>query len=170
MVELNRKNHFERFDLDEDYNIDLDELEESYLGFQQKFHPDKLKSKSKEEQINLEHNSLLVNESYEILKNPLKRLNYLLKLRADIDINSDQRKVNPDQETLIENLELRELIFETSNKEKLNDIKRSCQKEIKIILTKAKELFLKSNYEECGAELIKAKYLEKSLIEIKKKK
>lgn len=169
MSDLNKQNHFDKFNYQESFELDLDDLESKYLDLQKQFHPDKLANKSKEDRINLEHNSVLINEAFEILRSPLKRAIYLLKLNG-ININDDGCKIKPDHETLIENLELRETIFETSDKEKLKDIKKSCQKEIKIILEKSKELFNANDFEKSALELIKAKYLDKSLIEIKNKK
>ncbi len=169
MTNLNQQNHFQKFNLTEGFDVDLDYLETKYLSFQQEFHPDKLIGKSKEDKINLEHNSLLINEAFEILNNPLKRAIYLLKING-ININDDNCKITPDQETLIANLELRELIFESKDKEKINNIKKSCLKEIKIILKNAKQSFEEKSFEKCALELIKAKYLDKSLEEIKRKK
>lgn len=166
MDNLNLKNHFEKFDLIPSFDIDLDVLEEKYLTFQHIFHPDKLVGK--EAQIDLEYNSVLINEAYQILKNPLKRAIYLLKLKK-IDIDNDNCPIKPDQETLISNLELREFIFETEDKEKLENLKKSCGNEIKLILKTAKSDFEQKNYEKAALNLIKAKYLDKSVIEIKKK-
>lgn len=167
MSNLSLKNHFEKFDLNESFVMDLDILEEKYLAFQQIFHPDKL-IQNKNEQINLEYNSVLINEAYEILRNPLKRAIYLLKLHG-FDIDDDNCLVKPDQEDLMENLELREFIFETSNKEKLENLKKSCLSEIKLILKESQIEFENKNYKKSALNLIKAKYLDKSLIEIKKK-
>lgn len=168
MPDLNRQNHFQRFDLEENFDIDLDLLEEKYLNYQQLFHPDKLAHKSKKDQINLEHNSILITESYEILKDSLKRAIYLLKL-SGIDINDDNCDIKPDQETLIENLELRESIFENDEIPELNEIKKSCQNEIKLLVKRSKKYFEKQDFEKCALPLIKAKYFNKAILEIKKK-
>jgi molecular chaperone HscB len=168
MTNLNKQNHFQKFNFQESFDLDLDILEEKYLSFQQLFHPDKLIGKSKVEQVNLEHNSVLINEAYEVLKSPLKRAIYLLD-KQGININHDSCHIKPDHETLIENLELRETIFETPDKEKLSEIRKSCSSQIKLILKQAKEDFNNNSFEKCALELIKAKYLDKSLIEIKLK-
>jgi len=166
MENFNSKNHFEKFALEESFDIDLDVLEAKYLSFQHVFHPDKLVGKA--EQIDLEYNSVLINEAYEILKNPLKRAIYLLRLRG-IDIDNDHCPIKPDQETLVANLELREFIFETEDREKLENLRKSCGSEIKLILQEAKSDFAAKNYEKTAQNLIKAKYLDKSILEIKKK-
>jgi molecular chaperone HscB len=160
------ENHFKKFNLEEGFDLDQDILEEKYLNFQQIFHPDKLIAKSESEKIELEHNSILINEAFEILKNPLKRTIYLLKLK-DIDLNHDACHVKPDHETLINNLELREQIFIIDNQEKLKNIKKICENEIKLIIKIAKKYYEEENFEECAKELIKAKYLDKSILEIK---
>lgn len=168
MLKFDKKDHFEKLELEPNFDLNLNDLEAKYLHFQQIFHPDKLVNKSKEEQIDLEHNSFLLNEAYEILKNPLKRAIYLLKLQG-IDIDSDNCHVKPNHKILTEILELRELIFETENKDELNKIRNSCQMEINNILEIAKKEFLTKNYFYCAEWLIKAKYLDKSLLEIKTK-
>lgn len=159
-------NHFKKFNLQESFDLDLDSLEEKYLSFQKIFHPDKLVTKSESEKIESEHNSVLINEAFEILKNPLKRTIYLLKLK-DIDLNHDSCSVKPDHETLINNLELREQIFTINNQEKLKNIKKICANEIKLIIEIAKKHYQEESFEECAKELIKAKYLDKSILEIK---
>ena len=167
MENLTTKNLFEKFDLKPSFELDVDELEAKYLAFQQQFHPDKLIGKSKEEQIDLEHNSFLINEAFAILKNPLRRAIYLLKLHG-INIDDESCPVKPDQETLIKTLELREFIFENRDIEKLTNLRQALQKESKEILRKAKNHFENQDYKNCALELIKAKYLEKSQEEIKK--
>lgn len=165
MINLSRKNYFQRFDLEASFNLDIEHLEIKYLQLQQQFHPDKLVNKSKEQQIELEHNSLLINEAYKTLQDPLSRAIYLLNITANININDDNCPVKPDQNTLIENLKLRELIFTTSDQEKLKEIKKTCKKEIKIILNKAQNFFEQKDYQNCALELIKAKYLDKAIQE-----
>ncbi len=170
MINLNRQNYFQRFDLEESLNIDLDMLEEKYLSLQSKFHPDKLIDKNKEDRVNLEMNSILFNEAYEVLRRPIARAIYFLKLKAGIDINDDSScKVKPDENTLIENLELRELIFETDSKEVLKELRDDCKKKILLILDIVKKEFEKKDYDKCAIELIKARYLDKTIFEIKRK-
>ena len=125
MNNLDKKNYFQRFDLEESFDIDLEILEEKYLSAQSEFHPDKLIDKNAEERIDLEMNSILLNEAYEVLKDSLARAIYFFKVKVGIDINNDAScKIKPSQEILVENLELRELIFETESKEVLIDLRK----------------------------------------------
>lgn len=168
MDNLNQKNHFQKFNLAEAFDLDLEDLEQKYLIFQHNLHPDKFVNNSKEEQLDLEYNSILINEAYKILKNPLKRAIYLLKIKG-FDVEGESSPIKPNQEILTKILQLREEIFDSDNHENLNKIKSDCQIQIKNILQKAKESFCNNNYASCAQMVIEAKYLDKAIEEIKEK-
>ncbi|MDA0902312.1 MAG: Fe-S protein assembly co-chaperone HscB [Proteobacteria bacterium] len=169
MSDLNKQTHFERFGLAENFDIDLDLLEEKYLHFQQLFHPDKLAHKSKEEQINLEHNSILITESYDILKDSLKRAIYLLKLKG-INIDDDNCPINPSPATLILVMEFREELLEAQDIERIDEIRDGIKDDLKQLMKQVKVIFATKNYQLAAEKLIEAKYLDKILIDIKAQK
>lgn len=74
------ENYFTSFELGYQLNIDLEALETHYYRLSRKFHPDYYQQKSTEEQaISLENTSLLT-QAYRTLKDPQKRISYLISL------------------------------------------------------------------------------------------
>ena len=56
--------HFQKFNFQNQFEINSDELEARYLKLQQHFHPD-----TNKDQAEAEINSILINQAYKILKN-----------------------------------------------------------------------------------------------------
>lgn len=72
--------YFEILTLNQDYKIDLADLESRYLAASKNYHPDFLNpADSNLENLKL---SALVNQAYNTLKNPFLRAEYLLKLEG----------------------------------------------------------------------------------------
>ncbi len=69
--------YFELFNLDEQYNVDIEHLEKQYLLLQRQYHPDNNASTPVEQQEILQF-SMLINEAYKILKHPVLRAEYML--------------------------------------------------------------------------------------------
>ncbi|MGB3940780.1 MAG: Fe-S protein assembly co-chaperone HscB [Candidatus Manganitrophaceae bacterium] len=70
--------YFTVFGLGPLLNIDLSKLEEKFYDLSRKFHPDFYQRKSVEEaRISLE-NSAILNQAYRTLKDPIRRVEYLL--------------------------------------------------------------------------------------------
>ena len=65
-MQLDKLNHFAKFNLEPSFLINNEELEARYLELQQQFHPDIAK-----DQIDAEINSILINQAHKILKNPV---------------------------------------------------------------------------------------------------
>jgi molecular chaperone HscB len=166
---MHNLNHFEKFALIPSFDINIDALEHSYLKLQQQFHPDTLLHKSQEEQDKAIINSINVNEAYKILKNPVKRAIYLLKLNG-INIDDDNCQIKPSHETLISVLELREKISESKNIEEIEEIKNFLEEEIAELMQIAKENFAHQNLDLAAQNLIKVKYFDKTIQDLKLKK
>lgn len=100
-------NHFERFGLEPQFALDLKDLEKRYLALQRKLHPDKFINKSFQERVFSERHAALLNEGFEILKTPVKRAFYMLKL-VGLSIDEETPSTPKDPHILIEAMELRE--------------------------------------------------------------
>jgi molecular chaperone HscB len=159
-MNLEKLNHFEKFDLQTNFQINDEELEDKYLELQKKFHPDTASDQT-ESQIN----SILINQAYKILKNPVLRAIYLLQLQG-INIDSDDCLIKPDHETLMFVMELREEIME--NPENKNQIRKEIKKIISEQMPDVIEFMTKENYQEAAQKLIKIKYLDKIIFDLKK--
>ncbi|MES2961356.1 MAG: Fe-S protein assembly co-chaperone HscB [Pseudomonadota bacterium] len=156
------KNFFELFSLKPNFEIDQNELEEKYLDFQKQFHPDSASSADIEK-------SITINEAYKTLSDDFLRACYLLALK-NIDIRHDEKVIKPSPATLMEVLELQEKIAEISDKNEIENLRKEISKEFKsLILDSMKQL--EANEIQASAQiLVKAKYLKKSLEDLKIRK
>ena len=153
------KNYFELFNLAPKFTIDLNEIEKKYHQFQNEFHPDKADFNSIEQ-------SILINEAYKILSDDFLRASHLLQLK-NIDIENDENHIKPDISTLQEILDLQEKIFEINNLNEILVLKNNLNSQIKKLINDFQNAFEANKSNEATQFLIKAKYLKKSLIDLK---
>ncbi|MFT6077416.1 MAG: molecular chaperone HscB [Myxococcota bacterium] len=158
---LEKLNHFEKFNFPTNFQINDEELEDKYLELQKKFHPD-TSSDETESQIN----SIFINQAYKTLKNPVLRAIYLLQLQG-IDIDSDDCAIKPIHENLMFIVELREEIMD--NPENKNQIRKEIKKIISDEMPAVIDLMGEDQYEAAAQKLIKIKYLDKIISDLKKK-
>jgi molecular chaperone HscB len=156
------QNHFEKFQLTEKFQINLTDLEKKYFDLQNQFHPDVSGLEDIEE-------SIAINEAYKILSDDFNRACYLLSLKG-IDIKNNEKAVKPDFSTLEEVLELQEKITEISDKNEIETLRKKLNEEIKQLISKAMECFEALQTELSAQFLVKAKYLKKSLEDLKIRK
>ena len=83
-------------------------LEQEYKKLQEKFHPDRVVDADDRSRLQALQQSSMVNDAYEILKTPLKRAAYLLKLNNVDAEEHNQRHLN--EEFLLQQIELREAL------------------------------------------------------------
>jgi molecular chaperone HscB len=159
-MQLEKLNHFEKFNLKTQFQINLEQLEEQYLSLQKKFHPDSAKN-----QTDAQINSALINQSYKILKKPLSRAIYLLKLQ-NINVEDEECSVKPSMEVLTFVMNLREEILE--NPQNKNHIKERIKKIIEEEMSQVANLLSQKKYQEAAQLLIKVKYLDKIIFDLKK--
>jgi molecular chaperone HscB len=161
-MHLEKLNHFEKFNLEAKFLINEDELEARYLKLQQQFHPDISKNETEDE-----INSILLNEAYKILKNPISRAIYLLQING-FNIADEENAIRPSQEVLILIMEIREEILENKNdNQKISEIKKNVKHmivgEMKII----SDLLVDKKFSEATQKLIKVRYLDKIIVDLK---
>ncbi len=154
------KNYFSVFALEQNTEINLDDLEQKYLAFQQAFHPDKSTTSDIER-------SMAVNEAYEVLKNPLSRASHILQLNG-IDLENDSVAPKVDTATLMEVLEIRENIAQSSSEE-IDNVKKELNKKVKSLINEAALKLENKDFNAAAQILIKAKYFDKTLKDLKKK-
>ena len=106
------QNYFELFGLPADFRLDLDEVSLRYRDLQKVVHPDKFANASEQQQRVAMQSATLVNEAYEVLKDPLRRAQYMLSLKGR---NADgENLTTSDGAFLMQQLELREALDETA--------------------------------------------------------
>ena len=100
------QNYFELFDLETSFFIDEAVLKRSYQLEISRFHPDNFATKSEPEKLQALQNTSLLNSAYSVLKAPLSRATYLLKLEG---MNAfDEKDTAMEEGFLISQIELRD--------------------------------------------------------------
>jgi molecular chaperone HscB len=101
--------YFQRFGLPRHLTIDLQDLERRFYDLSRKFHPDLFQRRSDQEQAISLENSALLNVAYRTLRDPILRVEYLIRLEegAVKDIPA-----NPPADLLEEILDLQETLEE----------------------------------------------------------
>jgi molecular chaperone HscB len=158
------KNFFEIFSLEEKFAIDTADLEKKYFAFQNQFHPDK----SSADDIS---KSIEINEAYKILADDFLRASYLLQLKG-VDILQNEKAAKVDMATLQHVLELQEIISELTDKNQIEELRKKINSEFRQLILDGVKQLESNNIQAATQLLVKAKYLKKSLedLKIRKKK
>jgi len=153
------RDHFQRLDLKRAYDVDLERLDHSYFRYQRLLHPDRFATKSaKERAISLQH-ATDVNEAYEVLRDPLRRAEYLLSL-AGLVINSGEQTIN-DLELLTDSMERREALAEANGAAKVDEIIAVAASDIASCRTDIAIAFANQNIDAAASLTTRLKYLQK---------
>ena len=105
-----RQTHFDRFGLKQKFALEGKALTLAFRETQRLTHPDRFVSATDRERRFALEQSTIINDAYRILREPMSRAGYLLKLLG-IDVD-DERGVKLSPEFLITILELRESLEE----------------------------------------------------------
>lgn len=119
------QNLFEILGLPVSFEMNLKTLEKHYFAAQRQWHPDRFVGKGEDMRGEAAERSVLINDAYETLKNPLERARHMLELKGTF-IDDE---MNPPQDLLVEMMELRERIHENADDGKallaiVDDIKK----------------------------------------------
>lgn len=162
-------NYFALFNLEEQFDLDLSELEQAYLKLQQLLHPDKFITKTKTEQILALKHSSLINNAYDILKYNLSRSEYLLQLH-NIIINQDtNNNIKADIELLEEIMELRNSLDEAEQQVQIEEMVCSQKRNKIAIIARIRQYFTDQNYRQAAIETIRLRYINKLIADIELK-
>jgi len=107
------KNHFQLFDLEPAFQLDLARLDQNFRDIQAQVHPDKFShAPDAERRLSMQW-STHANEAYQTLKQPISRARYLLKLHG-VDTQEETNTAMP-TDFLMEQMEWREAIGEAKD-------------------------------------------------------
>lgn len=104
---LTSSDYFAVFEMPMDMACDLPLLESRYIMLQKRHHPDHARSPELKEAAMAD--SSFINEAYQTLRSPRRRMCYLLHL-CDRDIESDQARVKPSPDSLMQAMEWQETL------------------------------------------------------------
>lgn len=115
------KNFFDVFDVSVSTNIDLVKVNEVNHELQKNVHPDRFAHGTDQERRIAMQKTSYVNEAFQTLKDPVARIQYMLKLKGlDIDSETD---TTMDGSFLMQQMEFRESIAEIrSHSEPLGEL------------------------------------------------
>jgi len=109
-----RLDHFALFDLPRKLWIEMSGLEQKFLQFSWKLHPDNFVNASPEEQERSLKRSSEVNDAYRVLRDPVARVEYLLQIEGARKEGEHKQQAPP---------ELLEEVFELN--ESLDELRRA---------------------------------------------
>lgn len=161
--------HFSRLGLRPTFEIDNDELERQYFGFQRRLHPDRFASKSSKERALSQSQATALNEAYETLKDPLKRAAYLLELLGrKVDLTGCGTISDP--ELLMEQMEKREALAEADGPEQITKLSAEADKDVLKAQCQISAAFVANDLERAAHLTTRLKYLTKLAEEARAKK
>lgn len=99
--------YFALFGLEPRFDLDLEQLSLRYRELQRSAHPDRFANASSQERLLSVQQAALINEAYQVLRQPLSRGRYMLSRHG---ANLDDTDTRMDTAFLMEQMELREAL------------------------------------------------------------
>jgi molecular chaperone HscB len=136
------------------FAINVRDLRKEFLQLQAKAHPDLHSGNDKRR---AEGMSMLINEAYKTLQNPLLRAQYLLSLRG-IDVAEDETMKIEDPELLMEVLDMRETIEAAEEESELDPLKATNDQKIEESVQVLDKAFKNDDMDTAKAEAVRLRY------------
>ena len=159
--------YFTLFQLEPQFDIDTDSLEQNYRTLAARFHPDRFASASAFEQKQAVMMSSTVNEAYRTLKNPTDRAAYLLQQQG-IDADAPEH-TSFAPEFLMQQMEWRETLAEARGGQDQTALP-ALDKEIsgaqQELWRDLREAFRRQQYEDAARLVRQGRFLDKLKKEI----
>lgn len=170
MVNPSASDHFERLGLPRRFGLERDAIERAYLERAQVVHPDRFASGSSGEQRAAMEASAALNEAHRVIRDPVRRAEYLCKL-AGIDIDSnDAQQGAPvmSQAFLMEMIERREALEDAREQgaAALDALRGGVEGELDDALDVARKALDADDSPDAARALVRRRYLQRLLDEI----
>lgn len=159
--------YFTLFQLEPQFDIDTDSLEQNYRTLAARFHPDRFASASAFEQKQAVMMSSTVNEAYRTLKNPTDRAAYLLRQQG-IDADAPEH-TSFAPEFLMQQMEWRETLAEARGRQDqtaLPDLDKEISGAQQELWQDLREAFRRQQYEDAAQLVRQGRFLDKLKKEI----
>lgn len=106
---MTEKNYFELYELPLTFQVDEVKLKKKFYELSKRFHPDFYVNESEEKQVEILELSTINNKAYQVLSDPLKRIEYVLSL---YDMLADGDKYVLPQDFLMDMMDVNEALME----------------------------------------------------------
>jgi Fe-S protein assembly co-chaperone hscB len=159
--------YFTLFQLEPQFDIDTDSLEQNYRTLAARFHPDRFASASAFEQKQAVMMSSTVNEAYRTLKNPTDRAAYLLRQQG-IDADAPEH-TSFAPEFLMQQMEWRETLAEArggQDQTALTALDKEISGAQQELWQDLREAFRRQQYEDAAQLVRQGRFLDKLKKEI----
>lgn len=159
--------YFTLFQLEPQFDIDTDSLEQNYRTLAARFHPDRFASASAFEQKQAVMMSSTINEAYRTLKNPTDRAAYLLRQQG-IDADAPEH-TSFAPEFLMQQMEWRETLAEArggQDQTALTALDKEISGAQQELWRDLREAFLRQQYEDAAQLVRQGRFLDKLKKEI----
>lgn len=159
--------YFTLFRIESAFDIDTENLEQTYRALAARFHPDKFASASTFEQKQAVMMSSTINDAYRTLKNPIDRAAYLLKT-SGIDADAPEHTAFA-PEFLMQQMEWRETLVEAraeSDLKTLENLNDEIRAEQEKLFCDLKQSFARQDYDTAAQQVRQGRFLDKLRNEI----
>lgn len=162
--------HFARFGLPPRWKLDREVLESRYLEQSRRVHPDRhATADAATRRAALEHSAAL-NEAYAVLRDRVRRAEYLVKL-GGIDLDSSDPHTGaptPEQSFLIEMIDRRERLEQAAGagEDELAQLHDEVESELEAVFDEAIAALEREDIRAAAAALVRRRYLARFLDEV----
>ncbi|MCW5730716.1 MAG: Fe-S protein assembly co-chaperone HscB [Alphaproteobacteria bacterium] len=152
--------HFTRLNLPARFDLQMADIERQYFGLQRYFHPDRFAAKPARERALSSQHATDLNEAYAVVKDPLRRAEYLLVLKGR-PVQGDACSTISDPRVLLEAMEMREELAEAQSATEIEGIIARVEGECEAVLDEVADAFAREAFDLAGRHCIRLRYLTK---------
>jgi molecular chaperone HscB len=166
---MTARSHFVVLGLEPSFDLDAALLERNYLAAQQRHHPDRFAAGSVAERRAAMEQSTALNEAYRVLRDPVKRAEFLCKLGGiDLDVTGEGGAPAMPQVFLVEMIERRESLAHAreGGAAALDELRDAVERERDQVLERAAEALRRGNVQRAAFALVERRYLSRLIDEI----
>jgi molecular chaperone HscB len=161
---------FSIFGFERSWNLERDAVERRYLSLAQAVHPDRVATADAGIRRLAMERASAVNEAYKVLRDPVRRAEYLVKL-GGIDLDSSDPHVGApsmEQSFLMEMIERREHVADAraQGEHVLDELRDGVEDELDALLESAHEQLNAGEVRAAARTLVRRRYVQRLLDEI----
>lgn len=164
---MDANNHFAVLGLEPAYELDVAALERSYLSLQQQHHPDH--ATVGERRAAMERSGA-INEAYRVLRDPVRRAEYLCRLGGiDLDVSDPERGAPAmPQAFLVDMIERRDALADTRRRgpAAVDALREQVEREQDGALDRAVQALRGGAVREAAVALVERRYLQRLIDEL----